>query len=229
LCAKQTEVKELSKGMTKKTNETYKNVTRLLQIVSVFLIISYYSSSKLAAASIGEFLSLEKQTIEGRIEGYREAKWEMSPDEVRQVFVGKSFTELEQSHTLVPIAGRPIIVQSEEQQVIGYFSFQDMILDTEVSILFYFLKNQLYKVYITVLLSGFEQSFKNTLARLLTEKYGPHTYSSNTELRWEDKSNHIITLDGYRVEYLDMNPINEITQLIQKKEKEREKAALEKL
>ena len=66
------------------------------------------------------------------IEGYREAQWGMSPSEVKQVFPGESFSQLEQ-----------------EDELVYYFGFDDTILGHKVRIWFYFFDNQLYKVAIT--------------------------------------------------------------------------------
>jgi len=255
------------------------------------------------------------------IEGYREAQWGMSPDEVKQVFPGESFSQLEQ-----------------EDELVYYFGFDDTILGHKVRIWFYFFDNQLYKVAITppspaatgsfikgvgegisVMAPGYQELLDRkreesklseldileravsgreaqmindylkrvnegmtetqhqeavirlqklldddgnklllywvnraskpitpssepvtpsietlrveNFRRLLIQKYGPPTGTGDLELQWQDESNHRITFDqGYEtIKYLDMNTINKITQLIQKKEKQTEEEALGKL
>ena len=254
------------------------------------------------------------------IEGYREAQWGMSSDEVKQVFPGESFSQLEQ-----------------EDELVYYFGFDDTILGHKVRIWFYFFDNQLYQVTITppspaatgsfikgvgegavvqapgwtkaleqrrqystlsdleileravpaseqLFIKEFRENMNDmtktqreeeviklqklldddgdklllywvnraskpitpssepvtpsietlrveNFRRLLIQKYGPPTGTGDLELQWQDESNRRITFDqGYEtIKYLDMNTINKITQLIQEKEKEREKAALGKL
>lgn len=194
----------------------YKNATKFAQIVSVLLIVGFCSSSGLAVRNLV-------------IEGYREAQWGMSPDEVKGAFPNKSFTKLEHPWTVLPMVGK---IQSEGQKITYYFSYQDEILDTKVPVSFFFFENQLYEVQVGWLgYSSFSLDLTKTLLRLLIEKYGTPTYSNGTEFqwRWDDGDNHEITLATYGIEYLDLGTRNKIIQLIQKKEKQTEKEALEKL
>ncbi len=196
----------------------YKNAIKFTQIVSVLLIGGLCSSSGFAVRNVV-------------IEGYREAQWGMSPDKVKETFPNKSFTKLEHPYNVALFVG---IIRNEEQKITDSFSYQDEILDTEVPVSFFFFENQLYKVQVGSDLLGFS-SFSldiiKTLPGLLMEKYGFPTYSNEADFqwRWDDGGNHQITLTTNGIEYLDIGTKYKITQLIQEKEKEREKAALEKL
>ena len=192
-----------------------KNATKFGRIVSVLLIIGFYSSSGLAVRNLV-------------IEGYREAQWGMSPDEIKGAFPNKPFAELEHPWNFSLFG----ISRSEEQKITYYFWYQDEILDSEVPVSFFFFENQLYKVEVAGGgLSSFGLGLTKTLLRLLMEKYGPPTYGNEADFqwRWDDGGNHLITLTKYGIEYLDIGTRNRITQLIQKKEKQTEKEALEKL
>jgi len=100
--------------------------------------------------------------IQTPIEGYRMAKWGMSPEEVRKAFPTEQFSELK--HPLVDFWTRTT------DELLDYFYFKDVVGRQSVTINFYLFDNQLFQVKMHFYSGGLleYELFKNSLQ----QKYG---------------------------------------------------------
>ncbi len=158
------------------------------------------------------------------IEGYQRAKWGMSPQEVEQIFLGKSFIELKDPDPKV--VGEETIRKTEASLTFA-FGFEDEIANSPARISFHFFENQLYKVRIGPGL--FSSLTEEVLMTALIEKYGNPTDTNHKRNPiWTDEGNHLIILDGNKIEYLDVNRMDEITRIIKMEDERKRKEIKEK-
>lgn len=158
------------------------------------------------------------------IEGYQQAKWGMSPQEVKQVFSDKSFYELKDPDPKV--LGEETRRKTEANLTYA-FGFEDKIANNWIRISFHFFENQLYKVRIGPGL--FSSLTEEVLMKALIEKYGnPTDTDRKRNPTWVDEGNHLITLDGNQVEYLHVNRMDEIIKLIEMEDERKKKETMQK-
>lgn len=158
------------------------------------------------------------------IEGYQQAKWGMSPQEVKQVFSDKSFYELRDPDPKV--LGEETRRKTEASLTYA-FGFEDKITNSWIRISFHFFENQLYKVRIGPGL--FSSLTEEVLMKALIEEYeNPTDTDRKRNPIWTDEGNHLITLDGNQVEYLDVNRMDEIIELIEMEDERKKKETMQK-
>ena len=126
--------------------------------------------------------------IANPIEGYQEAKWGMSVQEVEKIFQDKEFEEAPYRHKWSAI-----------------MHLYDSILDQKVEIRFYFDNNQLLLVTMMPVFSeGPDQDFWSyeNLLKILTAKYGVYYVGSKgSGATWEDREGNQLYMMPYIVEY----------------------------
>jgi len=165
-----------------------------------------------------------KQVYAMPIEGYQQAKWGMSPQEVEQIFLDKSFIELRDPDPKV--LGEETRRKTEASLTYA-FGFEDEIANSWIRISFHFFENQLYKVKIGPGLFCFLK--EEVLMKALIEKYGnPTDRDRKGNPIWTDEGNHLIILDGNKIEYLDVNRMDEIIKLIEMEDERKKKETMEK-
>ncbi len=167
-----------------------------------------------------------KQVYAMPIEGYQQAKWGMSPHEVEQIFSDKSFIELKDPDAKVKMLEEEIRRKTEASLTFA-FGFEDEIANSPARISFHFFENQLYKVRIGPGL--FSSLTEEVLMTALIEKYGnPTDTNDKRNPIWTDEGNHLIILDGNKIEYLDVNRMDEITKIIKMEDERKKKETMQK-
>ncbi len=137
----------------------------------------------------GEYQFKVEQLTTSIIQGYREARWKMSPEEVQQVFPEKEFSDLWH-----PWMGPELTIQDK---LIDYFRFYDRVLDRITEIKFYFFQGQLFKVDMDLLLGDYQHY--EVLKDLLKRKYGElleeQTKPDKSSVaQWKDEESNVIQL-----------------------------------
>lgn len=121
-----------------------------------------------------------------KIDGYQEAKWGMSPEEVKEAFPTQDFSLIKR----VSYVSSKYPANTPTENLASTFSFFDRILEKSAEFRFYFYKNQLYKVELG-LYPLLEDNYFNLIFKTIEQKYKPTEGTSKPRPdfglgRWED-------------------------------------------
>lgn len=133
-----------------------------------------------------ELLSEEESPVLQEIENYHRVGWMVSPEEVKQAFLDKSF--------IGPI--------EEAGGAISY-SFRDVALENNVVISFVFLDNELFmvRIFFEEAKKGYLETYE-TLETALEEKYGKPQEGNITG---KNDIKRLLFAKGYREEFVDLS------------------------
>lgn len=103
-----------------------------------------------------------------KIDGYQEAKWGMSPGEVKEAFPTQDFSSLKKVRYFSDEYPRLLLTKD----LVSTFSFIDTILEKSAEFRFYFYKNQLYGVELG-LYPMLEDKYFKWIWEIIEQKYKP--------------------------------------------------------